>query len=59
MIEYKNGIKHSTSLVFSVFFLFCIATVATAQTPQQIAQKAFQSTAARYGRHQRSTTVIG
>ena len=44
MIEYKNGIKHSTSLVFSVFFLFCIATVATAQTPQQIAQKAFQST---------------
>ena len=44
MIEYRNGIKHSTSLVFSVFFLFCIATVATAQTPQQIAQKAFQST---------------
>jgi len=44
MIEYKKGIKHSTSLVFSVFFLFCVATVATAQTPQQIAQKAFRST---------------
>ena len=44
MIGYNKKIKHSASLVFSVFFLFCVATVATAQTPQQIAQKAFQST---------------
>ena len=45
MIEYKKGIKHSTSLVFSVFFLFCVATAATAQTPQQT-RNAFQSTVA-------------
>ena len=44
MIEYKKRIKSSTSLVFSLFFLFCIVAISTAQTPQQIAQKAFRST---------------
>ena len=44
MIEYRKRIKHSASLVFSVFFLLCVVTVTIAQTPQQIAQKAFRST---------------
>lgn len=44
MIEYRKRIKSSTSLVFSLFFLFCIVAISTAQTPQQIAQKAFRST---------------
>ncbi len=44
MIAYRKRIKPSTSLVFSLFFLFCVVTTVTAQTPQQVAQNAFRST---------------